>query len=243
MILAPSQSGISMFRGYAMNRLFACLLFVLLPASSSLGATVRFIDILSTTYTPGTPYNLKVALPGMTNLGSYQVDVKMSSTSGVAGTDYFFSGFIPSPPVGGAVTRGYVFPSSANFAKSTNSTPSETVISLTDFNFDGTDIVGVNVLENANDLLGELTIMTLPSFSGNLSLSFDPTTLILDTPAVPPASVAEFAQIRTELAGQSPLNLTTTAVPEPIHWFFAAAGATHFCRRSLRKRAPRGGSC
>jgi hypothetical protein len=167
----------------------------------------------------------------------------MSSTSGVAGTDYFFSGFIPSPPVGGAVTQGYVFPSSANFAKSTNSTPSETVISLTDFNFDGTDIVGVNVLENANDLLGELTIMTLPSFSGNLALSFDPTTLILDTPAVPPASVAEFAQIRTELAGQSPLNLTTTAVPEPIHWFFAAAGATHFCRRSLRKRTPRGGSC
>lgn len=220
-----------------MNRFLACIAFLILPATSSFGATVRFIDILSTTYTPGTPYNLKVALPGMTNLASYQIDVKMSSTSGVAGIDYYFTGFIPSPPVGGGLTRGYVFPSFANFAKAINTTPSETVISLTDFNFDGTDIVGVNVVPNANDLLGELTLMTLPSFSGNLALSFDPNNLILDTPAVPPASVSEFSQIQTELAGQSVLNLTTTAVPEPIHWFFAAVGATHFCRRSLRKSA------
>jgi hypothetical protein len=200
-----------------------------LPATA---APVQFLD-LPATFTPGTPFGFKLALPAMTNLGAYEISISLTGDGGIAGTDFYFDG-MTSQLIGGAVTRGYVFSTLDNFFSTTNNSGNESIFTLSDF-----DLTGVDVTDGVNDLLGEISIMTLPGFRGRLRLAVDADSLIFDTPDFTSTSVREFAAIQNDTRLQSPSDVfpdDATAVPEPGHLMLASAGTLYVLhgRRRLR---------
>lgn len=194
-----------------------------LPAEA---APVTFLD-LPTTFESGTPFSFKLALPSMTNLGAYEVSISLTGDVGVAGTDFAFAG-ITSSLIGGPVTRGYVFSSLDNFFSTTSNSGNESIFTLSDFN-----LSGVDVIDGVNDLLGEISITTLPGFRGRLRLAVDADSLIFDTPDLIPTSVQEFGSIQADTGLQSPSDVfpnDATAVPEPGQLMLASLGALYFFR-------------
>lgn len=178
-----------------------CLAFLSL---SVFGAPIQLMEGLPSSYTPGQPVTFDVRLPGMTNLGSYNIDLVLESSVGVAGTDFFFdvAATVPAP-------TNYVFPSSANFFDAANvESATRHRITLTDFDF-----IGVNVTPGTNDRVANIVFQTAPTFTGRLSLFVDADGLILDTPDVNPTAVPEYDAIQAGVAESAPIQME--AVPEP----------------------------
>jgi hypothetical protein len=167
-------------------------------------ATPLFFRGLVGSYMPGATIDFDVGLPALSNLGAYNVDVLLTSTSGVAGVDFFFD-------LGATVASesDYVFPSTVYYFDAANvDSPSQHRLTLSDFNFSGTDVAA-----GVNDLLAHVVIQTTAGFSGEITLSFDLAGLLLDTPDLIPTPVAEYGSIvsDTQAVGASLINL----VPEP----------------------------
>lgn len=202
--------------------LVACT--ILLFASNLTHAAPISMKGLGETYTPGNSFSFEVSLPEIQNLGAYNIDLLLSSNSGVAGVDYFFDvdATIPAPSM-------YVFPTSPNFfdAALVDSFSAHR-LTLTDFNFSG-----VEVLSDVNDLVAIVTIGIESSFQGDLMLSFDIDGLFLDTPAILPTSVSEFDDIRTNTEALEPVILTL--IPEPSGCVLFAIGAMFFAVQHKQK--------
>jgi hypothetical protein len=174
-----------------------------LLAPQVLGASLQLIEGLPSSYVPGQPVAFDVRLPAISNLGSYNIDLVLEGSSGVAGTDFFFD-VAATFPAG----TNYVFPSSANFFAAANvDLPTRHRITLTDF-----EIVGANVVPDQNDRVGTVVLRTVPGFDSPLSLFIDAPSLILDTPAMVPTPVSNYDAIRSDIAAAGPIGLLP--VPE-----------------------------
>jgi hypothetical protein len=176
-----------------------------------LGATIQPIVGLPSFYTPGQPVTFDVRLPDISNLGSYNIDLVLESTVGVAGVDYFFDVAATLP-----ASTNYAFPSSTNYFDAvTVDSATRHRITLTDFDFSG-----VNVVAGTNDRVARVVFWTAATFGGPLSVFVDAPLLILDTPDVVPMSVQGFAEIQSDIAAAGPVHITL--VPEPSTLFLGA---------------------
>lgn len=198
-------------------RLLCTFLAWLALACPCAWAAPLFISGLSGSYVPGATIEFDVGLPPIVNLGAYNVDLALTSPSGVAGVDYFFDvvATVPSP-------SHYVFPSAVNYFDAANvDSPSQHRLTLSDFDFGGVDVVA-----GVNDLVAHVVIQTTTEFLGELSLSFDTDGLFLDTPELIPTSVEGFDTIKsdTTAAGASAI----LPVPEPSTLLMVLAGSLMF---------------
>jgi hypothetical protein len=155
-------------------------------------------------YTPGTTQSFQVSLPPISNLGSYNIDLLLTSDVGIAGTDFFFD-----LDATNAASSGYVFPSSANYLDAVNiDSASVHRLTLSDFDLTGTDVVA-----GVNDNLVTVVLGTASGFESNLVVSFDVAGLILDTPDVIPSPVTGFSQLLADT--RSAGFYLITPIPEP----------------------------
>lgn len=157
---------------------------------------------LPTGYTPGEPFAFQVELPPIDDLGAYNIDLLLSSDTGVPGDDYGFDLDQTAPPA-----SGYVFPSDANFFDALNTEAGGQRLTLTDFDFTGVDVGGLN------RIVATVVATTSPGFTGQLSLTVDASSLILDTPDATPTPVAAFDDIASQTATREPE--VVGLVPEP----------------------------
>lgn len=180
------------------------------------------------TFAPGTSFMFSVATPAATNLGSYQFDILLSGSSGTAGVDYFYDLGATD-----AAATGYVFPVTDFYADAANlDSPSTQRLTLSDFDF-----AGVDVVPGTNSSVATVVVSTLPSFTGDLSFIVDSTTLILDTPDITPASIAEFASIQADTFAAAPVTISISAVPEPTSFaMLTMTVAFSIARRRRRRR-------
>jgi hypothetical protein len=173
-------------------------------APFAIGGSLQLIEGLPDSYIPGQPVAFDLRLPAISNLGSYNMDLVLESTTGTAGVDYLFDVAATLP-----AAASYVFPSSANFFDAANvDSPTRHRLTLSDFN-----IAGANVVADQNDRLATIVVRTSLGFNGPLSLFIDAPSLILDTPDVVPTPVTGFNTIQADIAAAGRANLP--AIPEP----------------------------
>lgn len=202
------------------------MLLFLLVASLALPSYAATIDIGA--YVPGQPSAFVFRLPPVSNLGAYNVELLLTSPTGVAGTDFFFDNGATVP-----AASEYVFPSVENFFASTNVLPGN-IHSLTLSDFSPT---GVNVVAGTNDAVTSVVFGTSPSFNGVLSLSLGEDTFQLDTPDVTPTSVPEYAAARTTVVADVTVSIPPVPEPSAIVLAVAAVMAGTFDPCHGRQRA------
>jgi len=165
---------------------------------------IDLLDNVPTLFVPGQPIEFQVRLPALSNLGAYQVDVIVASSTAIAGVDFSFD--LSSINV---ADSDYVFLSSAFFAAATNLESSHRQrLTLTDF-----ELAGIDVVPNTNDLIGTIVLNTSQSLQESLELRIDAQSLILDTPQVVPTSVPEFQFIQSGIFTSG--SITLRPIPEP----------------------------
>ncbi|QEG43104.1 PEP-CTERM sorting domain-containing protein [Roseimaritima ulvae] len=211
-------------------------LSLLLPRVASAGMIT--LDVSDTKFTPGTPFTVSVELPALTNLASYNIDILLSSSTGTAGTDFFFDGGATT-----AAPTNYVFPAADWFDATSNLDSSSTErLTLSDFD---AGFLGYDVVPGVNNSLAQVVVSTLPGFTGELSLSIDTGGLLLDTPDFAPnfsfIPVVEFDGTVVDTSASSPVAIPSastavSAVPEPTSLsVFAIIGmAVTYSRRRHR---------
>lgn len=187
-----------------MNRTYALAsLILLLTSAASIAAPVG-INGLNGNYTPGDSLSFEVSLPAIANIGSYNIDLVLTGSTGMAGTDFFFDVAATD-----AASSNYIFASTANYFDAVNiDSPLVHRLTLSDL-----DLSGVDVVAGINDQVATVVIGTSASFLGDLSLVVDSAGLILDTPDATPTPVQGFDAIvsDTDAAGDT----TLVPVPEP----------------------------
>jgi hypothetical protein len=184
--------------------LVSIILCLSVCAPFAIGGSLQLIEGLPESYIPGQPVVFDVRLPAISNLGSYNMDLVLESTTGTAGVDYFFDVAATLP-----AAASYVFPSSANFFDAVNvDSPTRHRLTLTDF-----DLAGVHVVADQNDQVATIVLRTSLGFNGPLSLFIDAPSLILDTSDVVPTPVPGFNTIQTDIAAAGRVDLAP--VPEP----------------------------
>jgi hypothetical protein len=201
--------------------IFSVLILVLLP-HSAFGVSTQLISGLSS-YTPGQAVSFDVHLPPVSNLGSYNIDLVLTSSVGTAGVDYYFDVAATLP-----AAAHYVFPSTANYfdAVTVDSTTRDR-ITLSDF-----DLTGVNLVAGTNDQVAKVVFRTLPTFHGQLNASVDTSLLILDTPDVETTPIAGFSALQSDIAAAGVIPVL--AVPEPSTLALLMFAATGWCLRRGR---------
>ncbi|MCO6042839.1 hypothetical protein NG895_02860 [Aeoliella sp. ICT_H6.2] len=176
------------------------------------GASISMTG-LDSYFTPGVPFAFEVRFPMLTQLGAYNVEVVVQSTSGVAGTDFYFE-----LPETHPATSGYVFPSQANYFDAVNiDSVSQQRLTLTDFSE-----TGVDVTPGANDRLAHVVIKTASGFHDSLTVFVDSSGLLLDTPNITPTAVAKFDTVQLDTANV-PARMIRP-IPEPTAISLAVAG-------------------
>jgi hypothetical protein len=181
------------------DHLLACAAFSVFMVC----ARVESATIVPSSFSPGQPSSFVLRLPPVSNLGSFNVELLLTSPSGVAGTDFFFDAGMSQP-----VSSGYIFPDTTNFFAAANViSGNRHSLTLSDFALVGTDIV-----EGVNDGVATVMFTTLPGFKGALSLSLGQDSFQLDTPAATPTQVSGFAAARNFAA--SSVDVTVIPVPE-----------------------------
>jgi hypothetical protein len=179
-----------------------------LPAA---GAPIQLIEGLPSEYKPGDPIAFEVRMPAITNLGSYNIDLVLESSTGTAGVDFYFDVAATQP-----ASAHYVFLSTANFFDAANvDSASRHRLTLTDF-----DLEGMNAVPGTNDRVATVVLQTLSSFFGHLALSVDTEGLILDTPDSP-TPVSGFDTLQADIAASGVSVIVP--VPEPSVAFMTAA--------------------
>lgn len=181
-------------------------------------------------YVPGQPKSFEFRLPPVSNLGSYNVELLLTSPTGVAGTDFYFDASATAP----AASNNYIFSSAVNFFASVNALPGNThSLTLSDFSLTGT-----NVIAGTNDAVASVVFRTSPSFNGLLSLSLGEDTFQLDTPDATPTSVPEYAAARSTVAAD--MNVSVPPVPEPTSISISVCSvlALGLLNRLARRRDP-----
>jgi hypothetical protein len=193
---------------------------VSLGAAPALAAPMLSIESPSS-YTPGGVFQCQILLTGADNLADFTLNLTLSGASGTAGTDYFFQD-AAQPAL------RYVFLGQTTLGFSRSSTGGAAITvgdSLASLTGEVSSVAGVN------DRLATLTVKTSAAMTGSLVLSFDTAHLVLDTSAVPPASIPGYSGMVSSLQPMS-----VVAVPEPATLVLLAGGV---CVSYLRHRKRR----
>ncbi|MBL9165597.1 MAG: hypothetical protein JNL18_22920 [Planctomycetaceae bacterium] len=206
-----------------MLSLCLCTLYFAIPSYAS---SLESASLLSG-YLPGQPQSFIFSLPPVTDLGSYNVELLLTSPTGVAGTDFYFDALATTP-----AANNYIFSSAENFFVSANVVPGN-IHSLTLSDFSS---AGVDVVTGANDEVASIVLRTSASFNGVLSLSLGVDTFQLDTPASTPTSVSEYASALA--AAVAEVNSEVSPVPEPGTAGICIASTLLVGYRLRRSRTP-----
>lgn len=175
--------------------LCACMPTFALPSETS--------SLLSG-YVPGQSNSFLLRLPQVSNLGSYNIELLLTSPTGIAGTDFYFDAVASAP-----AANGYVFASSDNFFASANVLATNThSLTLSDFS-----VTGVNIVDGVNDNVATIFFGTSATFNGILALSLADETFQLDMPSTIPTPVTEFEMARNTVSDA--VDITVPPVPEP----------------------------
>ncbi len=194
--------------------LFAAVLCLGILPPTVLGGPIQLINGLPNSYTPGQPVKFDVHLPGVDNLGSYNIDIALESNVGTAGIDYFFDAAASLP-----AAAHYVFPSTSNYFDAvTVDSATRDRFTLTDFDFSG-----VNVIPGTNDRVATVAFRTLATFHGALSVFVDAPLLILDTSDMVSTPVSGFSAIQDGIVSAG--AVAVTPVPEPTNVLLLMVGA------------------
>lgn len=188
------------------------------PIRPTAAAEITVLSPNGSSFAAGEAIELKIMLPELTNLGSYEIIGMLSGDNGSAGTDFFFE----TPPAT-PETPTYVFDSSDNFLANVVS-PSR--LSISDFTF-----ADPGATTGVDDGLASLSVATATTYSGELTVSIDAPNLILDQPDGNP--VSNFGLIQNDTALRGSVTVTIAAVPEPNGMSLVALSALTlgFCRR------------
>ena len=192
-------------------RSIAIIASVAILASFASADPILSLDAPSV-YAPGTPFHVYAVLTGAQDLASFSMDVVLSCPQGVAGIDYYFSG--AAKP-----SSRYVFLDCATGGFSYGFPPppaGHETITIQDLLISPPD--EVNTLAGTNDRVADLTVDTLPSCTGALTLSFDKDWLYVDNAIGDP--VPDYGLM---VQGLAP---ATVGVPEPVSLVFLAGGLT-----------------
>jgi len=210
--------------------LASAMLWVILcqPANSApiSSAPISIFMGLGNSFIPGGALSFDVVLPNVSNLGAYNIDLLLESTSGNAGVDFYFDVAATAP-----ATSRYVFPSSVNYFDAANVDASlRHRLTLSDFDFAGADVVA-----GVNHVVAHVVVRTSPDLFAPLTLSVDANALILDTPAVTPTPVDGFAALVSDIAANGGVQLNPVPEPNSLR-LLAAAFAAAIVMRALRER-------
>lgn len=201
-------------------RTVAIMASVAILASFASADPILSLDAPSA-YTPGTPFHVYVVLTGADDLASFSMDVILSCPQGVAGTDYFFSD--AAQP-----SLRYVFLNNLTLGFSHSAAGEETITvgdSLSDL------LAEVSTVPGVNDRLADITVGTLPSCTGDLTLSINNDTDFLFVDDKSGSSVPGYDSM---VEGLTP---ATVAVPEPVSLILLAGGL--MAMRATRRSAAR----
>ena len=134
---------------------------VLLTGPTLAGAAPSLHLDVPAAYTPGTPFDVTIVLFDAHNFASFYVDLSLTGDTGTPGTDFFFAGAAEPANryVFGIAGDGFAF----------GIPPGEEYrIGVSDLLISGT----VNTVAGVNDFVGVVTVNTLASQTGNLTVSF-----------------------------------------------------------------------
>jgi len=206
-------------------RRICSLVTLLLFSSIALNGIAAPVAIsgLSGSYTPGGTVSFEVSLPPITNLGSYNIDLLLTGTSGVAGTDFFFDLAATN-----AASSAYVFASTTNYFDAVNvDSPLVHRLTLSDFDFTGVDVTAA-----VNDRVATVAIGTTGGFQGDLSLAIDTAGLILDTPDNTPTPVQGFSQIVADTSAAGDFDIVVVPEPSALAIIFVTLGTLCLFRKT-----------
>ena len=212
-----------------MRRLYLAIALLGWFPPAALAGPFEWFDGLPNTYLPGATIGFDLRLPALTNLGVYNIDLVLESSTGIAGEDFFFDVVSTTPS-----TSAYLFPTTDYFFDAVNiEPPTRHRITLTDFYLPGADIV-----PGLNDLVAHVVLGTSSSFSGAINLSVDASALILSIPAATPSPVDGFLVVQSGIAAAGPLEIMP--VPEPSGGCLIIIGLLVgcSCRRSSNRPHP-----
>lgn len=210
-----------------MWRYFVSITLILILGGASAGADNLQLSVsgLTTTYTPGSPLTFEVGLTGATNLNSYNVGLDLTSTTGTAGTDFYFAGQpgTQRPPDG----SGYIFDSGlgvsspCGFQATPDTFPGTNMAFLNLSDFIAT---GQTVADSDSDTMLATVVVETTAKAGDLTLSFDGTALELLDPNLNP--VSGFSDLQANLNSFNPATVIAQT-PEPST--FVLLGTAAIC--------------
>jgi|GEM_PF-6503036 len=212
-----------------MLRLFTLALALTVTVGSASAGPV-FTLVKPATYTPGDMFTVVVNIEDVNDLASFDLELQLSSTSGVAGTDF---GFIEltSVPV-----TDYVFAADSSAGTSFSQTANTDLannafLTISDANDLG--LTGVNVGTGAMNsrVLAEAKIFTT-ALAGNLTLTFGAGTLLLNSDLLNDPTIDLSS---ATFNGDGPIQGGAAAVPEPTSFVIFGMGVLGMCVRFRRR--------
>ncbi len=207
MIARPFDTSFNPFYDWKLTMLFRVLLtvtVVLFLRGYAQAAPIQ-LAVSSGTYQSGSSLSLDVLLPDDINdLGAYEIQIVLTGDDPTAGIDFGFD-------VGAtqAANSHYVFATTDFFFDTVLplSTTSQILV-LSDL----TLAPGVDVTAGVNDRVAQVVVEIAAGYTGSLTFTVDPVSLILDTSDG--NEVTEIAAIRADTAALAPTRLVV-AIPEP----------------------------
>jgi hypothetical protein len=179
-----------------------------------------------TVLSPGQEVTMDLGISGVTDLTYFTIALKLTGSSGVAGTDYFFTSWQR------AGNSDYVFGSEGDFAGQA-SEPSDHAFQLLTLSDTGISDPGVTLGPNEIKQIASITFKSLSSTSTLLALSFDTQILELIGPGDNP--IPESQSIASTAASYES-QFTVTAVPEPSSLLLLGLGGSAAIGLSARRR-------
>jgi hypothetical protein len=191
------------------------LLGCLFACGTATASPILTIDS-PTSYESGTPFDITIALIRAVDISLYTIELELSAPAGLAGVDFFFSN--AAEPF-----DRYVFgdPASDGFAYSILD-DSKHRITLSDLLISG----GVTTVDEVNDLIAYVTVMTTSAMIEDITITVVSDTLELDSPDE--SDIDEFDEL------QSALPVSSVSIPEPASVLLFASVLVLLNRRSKR---------
>lgn len=171
------------------------------------------------TYAPGQPFTFELRVPGVADFSAYSIELDFDTN-------------IPNPNItlaGNPDPTQYPYPSVGTFQAGVTTVPGSTMVALT---VSDSASPGVTTTPGVNDLIVKVTVTPGADFSGPITISVNPDTLLLDVNTeLTPVILAPDPITVEQGAPASP-------VPTPAAWATFGLGGLLLAarRRVLRRR-------
>jgi hypothetical protein len=194
----------------------AALVLAVAPARAD---TLPLILDAPATYTPGSSFTFEVRVPGVVDFAAYSIEL-------------VFDIAVPNSSLAVTATPDpgqYPFPSLSNFQATPGGVPGSTTLTLSDFTSPG-----VTTTAGTNDLIAVVSVTPGPGFTGPITISVNPDTLLFDINREQTPSVNPPEPITVEQGAGPP-----AVVPTPAAWVTLGIGGLILAaRRRVLRRVP-----